>query len=121
MINMSSSIMAGSAASPLSLRPTTAGRRPRLPRLMDEELFRSVLSYERKRAARSNQPSILLLIAESDRPGRASPASWEAIIQALAAATRESDLPGWIESNPIFAYRKRIRRHSTSGFGERSR
>jgi lipopolysaccharide/colanic/teichoic acid biosynthesis glycosyltransferase len=69
---------------------------------MDEELFRSVLRNERQRAARSSLASILLLIAESDRPGRESPAAWEAMIQAVAAATREPDLQGWIESNRVF-------------------
>jgi lipopolysaccharide/colanic/teichoic acid biosynthesis glycosyltransferase len=101
MINMSSSSLAGSVASPLTLRPTTAGRRPRVPRVMDGELFRSALGYERKRAARSNQPSILLLITESDRPGLTSPAAWQAVIQAVATATREPDLIGWIESNRV--------------------
>jgi lipopolysaccharide/colanic/teichoic acid biosynthesis glycosyltransferase len=101
MINMSSSILAGSAASLLTLRPTTADRRRRLPRVMDAELFRSVSSYERKRAARSNQPSILLLVADGDQPDRASPAAWEAMIQAVAAATREPDLLGWIESRTV--------------------
>src|SRR5258705_11183533 len=95
---MSSSILAASPAPLFARRPMTAAGRPRRPRVMDEELFRNVLSHDRKRAARSNQPSILLHVAVADRPERVSPAIWEATIEAVASTTREPDLLGWIES-----------------------
>src|SRR5438445_32183 len=98
---MSNSILAGSTASLLPHRSMTAGRRPRSPRVMDEELFRNVVSYDRKRAARSNQPSILLLVAAGTQPDRVSSAIWEATVEAVAAITREPDLLGWIESKTV--------------------
>jgi lipopolysaccharide/colanic/teichoic acid biosynthesis glycosyltransferase len=97
---MSSSILSNSAASVFPLRPTSPGRRAR-PRVMDEELFLSVLSDERKRADRSNQPSILLIVADDGQLNRGSMAIWEATIEAVAAATREPDLLGWIESESV--------------------
>jgi lipopolysaccharide/colanic/teichoic acid biosynthesis glycosyltransferase len=98
---MSISILSGSGAWRFPLRPISPGRRARPPHVMDEALFRSVLSYDRKRADRSNQPSILLLVADDDQLDRGSPAIWEAAIEAVAAATREPDLLGWIESKTV--------------------
>jgi lipopolysaccharide/colanic/teichoic acid biosynthesis glycosyltransferase len=98
---MSSSILAPSVASLFPRTPMTAGRRTRPPRVMDEGLFRNVLSYDRKRAARSNQPSILLLVAPGDQPDRASAAIWEATIEAVTVSTREPDVLGWIEPKAV--------------------
>ena len=101
MIGMSSSILAGSTALLLPRRTMAAGRRHKPRRVMDEELFRNVLSNDRKRAARSNRPSILLLVAADAQPDRVSSAIWEATIEAVAAAMREPDLLGWIESKTV--------------------
>ena len=98
---MSSSILAGSTALLLPRRPMASGRRHKPRRVMDEQLFRNVLSNDRKRAARSNRPSILLLVAADAQPDRVSSAIWEAAIEAVAAAMREADLLGWIESKLV--------------------
>src|SRR2546425_11201984 len=66
------------------------------PHVINEELFRTVLSRERKRADRSNQPFALLLVDMNDGLG-ADSSILEAAIEALAAATRETDVLGWFE------------------------
>ena len=65
--------------------------------VLNEELFRTVLSRERKRADRSNQPLVLMLVDVNDGPGADSLSIEEAAIEALAAATRETDVLGWFE------------------------
>ena len=67
------------------------------PRVINAELFRSVLIGERKRSDRSNQSVVLLLLDMDDGLGAESSLIWEAAIEALAAATRETDVLGWFE------------------------
>src|SRR5438128_2117156 len=67
------------------------------PHVINEELFRRVLIRERKRADRSNQPLVLLLVDVNDDLGADSSSIWEAAIEALAAAKRETDVLGWFE------------------------
>jgi len=67
------------------------------PRILSDELFRRALNRERKRADRT-QDSIVLVLAEISTPLMADSSSiWDAAIGALAAATREADILGWIE------------------------
>jgi lipopolysaccharide/colanic/teichoic acid biosynthesis glycosyltransferase len=66
------------------------------PHVINEELFRTVLIRERKRADRSNQPLILLLVDVNDGLG-ADSSIWETVIEALTAARREMDVLGWSE------------------------
>jgi lipopolysaccharide/colanic/teichoic acid biosynthesis glycosyltransferase len=67
------------------------------PHVINEGLFRRVLVRERKRSDRSNQPVVLLLLDLDDGLGTGSSLIGEAAIEALAAATRETDVVGWFE------------------------
>src|SRR2546425_6309454 len=68
---------------------------------LNEELFRTVLSRERKRADRSNQPLVLMLVDVTDGVEADSWSIGEAAIEALAAATRETDVLGWFERRAV--------------------
>src|SRR5438445_9999916 len=78
-------------------QPEGRGRRHGLK----EEPFRTVLSRERKRAERSNQPLVLMLVHVNDGVGADSWSTGEAAIEALAAATRETDVLGWFERRAV--------------------
>jgi len=67
------------------------------PHVINEELFRGVLIRERKRSDRSNQPIVFLSVGLNHGVGADSSAIWEAAIGAVAAATRETDVLGWLE------------------------
>jgi lipopolysaccharide/colanic/teichoic acid biosynthesis glycosyltransferase len=73
------------------------GRQLRRPLIIGDEFFRSVLIKERKRADRSNQTSVLLLVVASDHVRADSPSMWAPAIEALTAVTRETDVLGWFE------------------------
>jgi exopolysaccharide biosynthesis polyprenyl glycosylphosphotransferase len=68
--------------------------------VLSEELFRGALIRERKRADRSHQPFLLLLVTSisSVPPDRAI---WAIAGDALAAAKREADILGWFEDRNI--------------------
>jgi lipopolysaccharide/colanic/teichoic acid biosynthesis glycosyltransferase len=72
----------------------------RTPRslVMNAEVFRTVLIRERKRADRSNLPFIVLLLSQPPSDGAEPATTWEAPVQALAAAKRDTDIMGWFES-----------------------
>jgi lipopolysaccharide/colanic/teichoic acid biosynthesis glycosyltransferase len=74
-----------------------ARHRPRRPLVLGEELFRDVLRTERKRADRSNQSAVLLLVAVNDGLGANSPATWAAVIEVLAEVAGETGVLGWFE------------------------
>src|SRR4051812_30426819 len=67
------------------------------PPIISEELFRGVLTKERKRADRLNQPLVLLIVSVTDRASAHSPSIWVPVIEALTAVTCETDLLGWFE------------------------
>jgi lipopolysaccharide/colanic/teichoic acid biosynthesis glycosyltransferase len=75
-------------------RGTLSARRQTRPPVMPEQLFRSVLVKHQKRGGRAGERVALLMIAADDR---ASLAEWAAVIEALAVATRETDILGWFE------------------------
>jgi len=79
-------------AAPLRNQPSRTG-----PGLISEALFRGVLVRERKRADRSNQPLVLVLLALKDAPHAESAEIWQSLVDALAAARRETDVMGWFE------------------------
>ena len=68
--------------------------------VVSEELFRGVLIRERKRADRSNQPFLLLLLSADDL-GSTSPSIWPAAIEALKAAKRDTDVLGWFSQRAL--------------------
>src|SRR2546422_8309088 len=69
--------------------------------VLNEELFSTVLRRERKRADRSNQPLVLMLVDVNDGLGADSWSIGQAAIEALAAATREPDVLGWFERRAV--------------------
>jgi len=70
--------------------------------LVSEELFRKVLSIERKRSERSRQRFVLMLVhvgkvIETDRSGMVL----EGISEALSSSARETDLHGWYQNGSV--------------------
>lgn len=68
--------------------------------VLGDELFKSVLIRERKRADRNDQPLVLMLLTCLD-PGLCDQAVWNAVLDGLAAATRASDVVGWIQPSAV--------------------
>jgi lipopolysaccharide/colanic/teichoic acid biosynthesis glycosyltransferase len=66
---------------------------------MSEPLFSGFLSRERRRANRSNQPLALLVISAEDGPQASFFSRWAEVVDALAAAKRQSDVVGWLEED----------------------
>jgi lipopolysaccharide/colanic/teichoic acid biosynthesis glycosyltransferase len=64
---------------------------------MNAEVFRTVLIRERKRSDRSNQPFIVLLLSQAPAEPAATAAAWDVLLEAVAAAKRDSDVMGWFE------------------------
>jgi lipopolysaccharide/colanic/teichoic acid biosynthesis glycosyltransferase len=62
--------------------------------LLEERIFKGALIRERKRADRSNQPLGLLLVTLGDA---ASTDSAPAVVAALMAAKRDTDIAGWFD------------------------
>jgi len=76
------------------VRPDTRGNRPSV---FSEELFSHLLVRERKRSERSNRPFLLLSLKANARLDLACSPTGKAVLEALAATTRETDLLGWVE------------------------
>src|SRR6185295_9541057 len=62
--------------------------------VMNDDVFRTVLVRERKRADRSNHPFVVLLLSQTTNP---SYSGWDDAIDALMAAKRDTDVLGWFE------------------------
>src|SRR3954469_17964401 len=77
----------------VDVRDNQSGR----ARLVNEDLFRGVLVRERKRADRSNQALMLVLVTMKEDAGLRSSTAWLKVVDALAAAKRETDVLGWFE------------------------
>jgi lipopolysaccharide/colanic/teichoic acid biosynthesis glycosyltransferase len=75
--------------------PDAARRRPL--HVMSDEMFRGVLVRERKRADRSND-AFLLVVLEMPNDNRPS---WRHAIEALAAVKRDTDMVGWITRDRV--------------------
>ena len=65
-------------------------------RVLNEAVFRTALTRERKRADRFNQQVAVLLISLSAHPDRGGTVEWVRVINALAKVTRPSDVLGWV-------------------------
>jgi lipopolysaccharide/colanic/teichoic acid biosynthesis glycosyltransferase len=81
-------------------QPRTARQSHRGGRVhvVGEDIFRSVLLRERKRADRSNGAFILLLL---EMNGDGSAGEWRHAVDALAAAKRDTDVIGWFERGRV--------------------
>src|SRR6476646_3932890 len=78
-----------------------AERRTRVQRshVISQDLFRGVLVRERKRADRSDQPLVLVLVGLNGGITAAPPQVWGRVIDALEAAKRDTDVLGWFEQD----------------------
>jgi len=68
--------------------------------LVSEPLFSDVLLRERRRSDRSDL-SMELLVVTFDGPLENAAASWRPAVDAIACATRETDIVGWIRTNEL--------------------
>jgi lipopolysaccharide/colanic/teichoic acid biosynthesis glycosyltransferase len=64
-------------------------------RLLDQPLFHSVLTRERKRTERTDRPFLLLLVEGGAATQAASSPLWGSVIDAVAAAKDETAVLGW--------------------------
>jgi len=95
------------------LAPTSTRRLPsdRLPwpqnsaasnEVLAEEVFRRMITLERKRSERTQRPFVLLLMDTGcTLPAEKNGRILLDILPALQAATRETDVMGWYESNSV--------------------
>lgn len=88
----------GSRTSSRSTRPSTMMDRSALR----EEVFLRVIGHERKRAERSQKPSLLMLIEmETQFPSDKNGEALQKMLTALAATTRETDVIGWYKNDAV--------------------
>jgi hypothetical protein len=88
--------------SALPLRPRVAKRSSAREsrwgdRVIDQELFKSVLVRERKLSDRFEQPFVLVLVTVTPA-GDVDERKWEPVIEALSAAKRENEVIGCLGS-----------------------
>jgi len=88
----------GSQRVPFSLSPE--GVRQTSP--LDEEIFHAMLTLERRRAERSRQPFVLMLLDAKEQNGSAARLLYRAQL-VIASSTRETDLIGWYQQGSILA------------------
>jgi lipopolysaccharide/colanic/teichoic acid biosynthesis glycosyltransferase len=67
---------------------------------LEEDVFHSMLTLERRRAERSRQPFVLMLLDAAERNGSSARILLRAI-DAVALPTRETDLIGWYKKDAI--------------------
>ncbi len=89
--------------SPGSLAPEDAGRaKEKALTLVREDIFRKLLSLERKRSERSRQRFVLMLLHAGNllqaEPGEAMLGT---MTKALCMSIRETDLPGWYKKDRV--------------------
>jgi lipopolysaccharide/colanic/teichoic acid biosynthesis glycosyltransferase len=70
--------------------------------VLNEEIFRRMISLERKRSERTQRPFVLLLMDTGrNLPTEKNGRILLEILAALQAATRETDVMGWYEANSV--------------------
>jgi lipopolysaccharide/colanic/teichoic acid biosynthesis glycosyltransferase len=69
--------------------------------LLSEELFRSALMRERKRADRFDSAFALVTVSSHPAARGFAPALPAEVIEALVAATRQTDVVGWLEEGKV--------------------
>jgi lipopolysaccharide/colanic/teichoic acid biosynthesis glycosyltransferase len=79
--------------------PSVAGIERRL--VIDEEIFRGVLVREQKRADRFGEPFVLLLVGLPDLNPADAAATWHQTASIVVAATRETDVIGWVTGGRV--------------------
>ena len=83
-------------ASRTTRRNPPAHRNHRL-HVVGEDLFRGIVLRERKRADRSNQPFVVVMLEMADQ-GRTN---WRHALEALGAIKRGTDVLGWLERDRV--------------------
>jgi lipopolysaccharide/colanic/teichoic acid biosynthesis glycosyltransferase len=71
------------------------------PQVISEELFRGVLLRERRRVDRSNQLFAVILVTGNPLSGAHLSSMWGKAGEALTAATRQTDVVGWVEAGAV--------------------
>jgi aspartate kinase len=72
------------------------------PKILDQETFRSMIAYERKRTERSRKPMLLMLLEIGQGlSGEAGGKVLDNILSALSQATRDTDITGWYRSQSV--------------------
>ena len=69
---------------------------------LSEAVFKGVLARERRRTDRSNQHLIVMTVSARPSEAQVEPVR-DAIIEAVWAATRETDVTGWLQSDAIIS------------------
>ena len=69
--------------------------------VVNEQIFRSVLVRERKRADRFDQHFLLLLVSVDRDSSAGTSTSWHAVVEALAEVKRDTDVLGWFEGRSV--------------------
>ncbi|HEY7446718.1 MAG TPA: sugar transferase [Vicinamibacterales bacterium] len=67
------------------------------PCVLEEEIFKGVLIREGQRAERSDRPLVLLLVTLDNSLTSHERSGWDEVSEVLRAATRETDLIGWLQ------------------------
>jgi lipopolysaccharide/colanic/teichoic acid biosynthesis glycosyltransferase len=80
--------------------PQAVGENSVLPEVSREEVFRAMLTLERRRAERSRNPLILMLLDAHQENGTAKKILRDAV-EAVASSTRETDAVGWYRDGAI--------------------
>src|SRR5215208_6560649 len=81
-------------------RVRPSGRWRGRPVVVGQSLFRDALTRERKRADRFDEPFVLVLVAR--KPDRVAESSlWLSVVEALAAAKRDTDVLGWFDYGSV--------------------
>ena len=71
------------------------------PRVLNEDVFRTVILREQKRADRFGQPLFLLRVSIDRQVGATASVLWAPIVDALASVKRQSDVVGWVRFGTV--------------------
>jgi len=77
-------------------RPETQAR-PEGAHIVNQDLFRGALVRERKRADRSDQSLVLVLVGLEDCHAAEPASTWRSVVNALGVVKRDTDVLGWFE------------------------
>jgi aspartate kinase len=92
----------GEAERPFSGYSTSTSISDDPAKILDEETFRSMIAYERKRTERSRKPVLLMLLETGDSlSGEANSKVLGNVLTALSQATRDTDITGWYRSRSV--------------------
>ena len=70
--------------------------------ILSQKAFQRLISIERRRTERSKKPFLLMLLDMGDHLSEAKNGkNLNALLNALATSTRETDIPGWYEADRI--------------------